>query len=207
MSLCAPRGVPTSSGRRTLPYKRPVAAGTPAGRKGQPISAEADRPVSSWRRRGRRLGLPVWGSPWASVGSRRPVHGCTAEGGRQGWAASCAAAGSAVPAGALASACPCPPPHPRAPLLDPNQPAKPHSFPKCRDRGTSAPQKTPLPYLKGKGALALAEQERGGYRARGWMAGCIYLAPPTPATPCRWDPPLSSSWTWISPGHTLHPLT
>lgn len=43
-------------------------------------------------------------------------------------------------------------------LLDPNQPARPHSF-KHRDWGTSAPQKTPLlPYLEGKGALALAQK-------------------------------------------------
>ena len=174
--------------------------------KGQPIPAEADRPVISWRRgrsRAASLGLPMGfrGGQGAQCMAARP------EGGRQGlgWLAAqqpgvrCQQEPSPQPAPA--------PPCPRAPPR--SQPAGQATFlPQAQGLGNICPSENPAPLPKGQGGSCSGkEQERGGYTARGWMAGCIYLTPPTPATPCRWDPPLSSSGTWISPGHMLHPLT
>ena len=127
------------------------------GRRGQPIPAEADRPVSSWRigrSRAASLGLPMGfrgvTAPSAWLHGPKVGDGAWASLLRSSW--ECGA--SRIPRLSL----PLPRPAPEL-LLDPNQPARPHSFPKRRDWGTSAPQKTPLlSYLEGKGALALAKK-------------------------------------------------
>lgn len=139
------------------------------GRKGQPIPAEADRPVSSWRRgrsRAASLGLPMGfcrvkaPSAW--------LHGPKV--GSRAWAGLLRSSRECSASRSPRLSLPLPRPAPEL-LLVPNQPARPHSFPKRRDWGTSTPQKTPLPYLKGKGALALAKnrKEVGIRLGGGWQ--------------------------------------